>query len=118
MARVRSVAAALTILASTLGAPHALAQDDADPYYALRNQLGLLRYCQAQGFIDAAAAESAAGHLKDAIATLDAPADPGAGDASEQAGESGKWGHTEVDLADYVKIFGTTQEAQCKEWAR
>ncbi len=110
--------AALAGLATAAGVSGAFAQDDTDPYYAYRNQIGLLRYCVARGFVDVGQADTASGHLQEAIATLPAPSDPARGDASEKAGASGKWGHTETDLADYVKIFGTTEEAQCKEWVR
>lgn len=108
----------ILILAAILSAGSTAYAQDQDVYDSFRNKLGLLRYCQAKGFIDAAAVESSSGHVKAAIATLPAPGDPAKGDAAETAGEAGKWGHTQVEFAQYATMMGVTEEAQCKEWVK
>lgn len=55
-------------------------------YNAARNQLGILKYCEAQGHVDGEAAEIQTRML----GLVPPPADPAAGDAAEEAGTQGK----------------------------
>lgn len=93
-------------------APQAAAIDPSQAYLAARNQLGILKHCQEQGFTGAeavAAQEKMLGML---------PAgDADAGTAAEEKGTAGTVaiGETEIALADAASQQGTTVEAQCKQ---
>lgn len=98
----------------------ALAQDAAAPapadaettYQAARNQLGILQYCQEQGFSGPEAIE-AQGQLIELL-----PAgDTAAGDAAEEKGVQGMVavGGNELTLADAVAGQGGTVETTCQQ---
>lgn len=109
-------------LGMTLSVPAAFAQEAgqsaeapaADPaaaYEAARNQLGILKYCNEQGFSGTeavAAQEQMIGMLPAGDAT--------AGATAEEQGAAGTVaiGGNEIALADAAQQQGTTVEAQCK----
>lgn len=96
----------------------ALAQDAAAPadaettYQAARNQLGILQYCQEQGFSGPEAIE-AQGQLIELLPAGDAAA----GDAAEEKGVQGMVavGENELTLADAVAGQGGTVETTCQQ---
>lgn len=113
----RHIAIAATI---ALAAPAAFAQQAAQPaqvdpaaaYEAARNQLGILKYCQSQGFAGAesvASQEKLVGMLPAGDATIGAQA--------EQKGTAGtvSVGKTEISLKDAAARQGSTVESQCKQ---
>ena len=87
----------------------------ADPgttYEAARNQLGILQYCQEQGFTGAEAVEA-----KGKLVGLLQGGDEAVGSAAEEKGAQGtvSVGGTEVSLADAVEERGSTVEATCQQ---
>mgnify|MGYP006900033181 CR=1 FL=1 len=93
-------------------APEAAGIDPAQAYLAARNQLGILKHCQEQGF---SGAEAVAAQEK-MIGMLPA-GDTAAGDEAETKGAAGtvSIGGTEVNLEEAATGQGTTVEAQCKQ---
>ena len=92
-------------------APQPGAIDPAAAYEAARNQLGILKYCETQGFAGAdavAAQEKLVGMLPEGDTT--------AGASAEQKGSEGtvSLGETEISLADAASQQGTTEESQCQ----
>lgn len=87
------------------------AADPAAAYEAARNQLGILKYCNEQGFsgTEAVAAQ------EQMIGMLPA-GDADAGTTAEERGVAGtvSIGGNEIALADAAEQQGTTVEAQCK----
>ncbi|MBK4216204.1 pore-forming ESAT-6 family protein [Paracoccus caeni] len=92
--------------------PEAAGIDPAQAYLAARNQLGILKHCQEQGF---SGAEAVAAQEK-MIGMLPA-GDAAAGDEAEQKGAAGtvSIGGTEVNLEEAATGQGTTVEAQCQQ---
>jgi len=86
--------------------------DPAATYEAARNQLGILQYCQEQGFSGPEAVE-AQGRL---VALLP-EGDAATGDAAEAKGAEGtvSIGGTEVTLSEAVEARGSTVEATCQQ---
>lgn len=87
----------------------------ADPgttYEAARNQLGILQYCQEQGFTGAEAVEA-----QGKLVGLLQGGDEAVGSAAEEKGAQGtvSVGGTEVSLADDVEERGSTVEATCQQ---
>ncbi|MEQ5795541.1 pore-forming ESAT-6 family protein [Paracoccus sp. NFXS7] len=87
----------------------------ADPgttYEAARNQLGILQYCQEQGFTGAEAVEA-----QGKLVGLLQGGDEAVGSAAEEKGAQGtvSVGGTEVSLADAVEERGSTVEATCQQ---
>ena len=87
----------------------------ADPgttYEAARNQLGILQYCQDQGFTGAEAVEA-----QGKLVGLLQGGDEAVGSAAEEKGAQGtvSVGGTEVSLADAVEERGSTVEATCQQ---
>lgn len=87
----------------------------ADPgttYEAARNQLGILQYCQEQGFTGAEAVEA-----QGKLVGLLQGGDEAVGSAAEQKGAQGtvSVGGTEVSLAEAVEERGSTVEATCQQ---
>ena len=87
----------------------------ADPgttYEAARNQLGILQYCQEQGFIGAEAVEA-----QGKLVGLLQGGDEAVGSAAEEKGAQGtvSVGGTEVSLAEAVEERGSTVEATCQQ---
>ncbi len=87
----------------------------ADPgttYEAARNQLGILQYCQEQGFTGAEAVEA-----QGKLVGLLPGADETVGSAAEEKGAQGtvSVGGTEVSLAAAVEERGSTVEATCQQ---
>lgn len=87
----------------------------ADPgttYEAARNQLGILQYCQEQGFTGAQAVEA-----QGKLVGLLQGGDEAVGSAAEEKGAQGtvSVGGTEVSLADAVEERGSTVEATCQQ---
>ncbi|MCO6362095.1 pore-forming ESAT-6 family protein [Paracoccus sp. 08] len=101
------------VVAQDAAAP---AQDaPADPgttYEAARNQLGILQYCQEQGFTGAEAVEA-----QGKLVGLLQGGDEAVGSAAEEKGAQGtvSVGGTEVSLADAVEERGSTVEATCQQ---
>ena len=93
-------------------APAAGAMDAAATYEAARNQLGILKYCQTQGF----AGTEAVTAQEQLVGMLPA-GNAEAGAAAEEKGSQGtvSIGGTEVALADAASRQGTTVEAQCQQ---
>ncbi|CAM3338887.1 pore-forming ESAT-6 family protein [Paracoccus nototheniae] len=96
-------------------APDAPAMAPADTettYQAARNQLGILQYCQEQGFSGAEAIEA----QSQLIAMLPA-GDETAGAAAEEKGAEGMVavGGNELSLADAVAGQGATVESTCQQ---
>lgn len=106
-------------LGMTLTVPAAFAQEAGQPaaadpaaaYEAARNQLGILKYCNQQGFsgTEAVAAQ------EQMIGMLPA-GDAAAGTTAEERGAAGtvSIGGNEIELAAAAEQQGTTVEAQCK----
>lgn len=96
----------------------ALAQDAAQPadaeatYEAARNQLGILQYCNDQGFSGTEAVETQA----QLIALLPG-GDAAAGDAAESKGAEGTVAisGTEIALSEAAKNQGSTVESTCQQ---
>jgi hypothetical protein len=86
--------------------------DPAAAYQAARNQLGILKYCQTQGF---SGAEAVAAQEK-LVGMLPA-GDEGVGAQAEQKGTAGtvSVGQTEISLEDAAARQGTTVESQCQQ---
>ncbi|TYP68209.1 hypothetical protein A9A71_105107 [Stutzerimonas stutzeri] len=87
----------------------------ADPgttYEAARNQLGILQYCQEQGFTGAEAVE-----VQGKLVGLLQGGDEAVGSAAEEKGAQGtvSVGGTEVSLAEAVEERGSTVEATCQQ---
>lgn len=87
----------------------------ADPgttYEAARNQLGILQYCQDQGFTGAEAVEA-----QGKLVGLLQGGDEAVGSAAEEKGAQGtvSVGGTEVSLAEAVEERGSTVEATCQQ---
>lgn len=81
-------------------------------YLAARNQLGLLQYCEEQGFSGpeaVAAQEQMVGMLPEG--------DTAAGDAAQQAGSEGtvSLGTSELSLTDAAESQGSTAEETCQQ---
>ncbi|QBX35695.1 hypothetical protein E4L95_07980 [Paracoccus liaowanqingii] len=109
MIRTLTVALGLGLLPAAV-----LAQDiDTDATYeAARNQLGILQYCQDQGFTGAEAV-TAQGQL---IAMLP-EGDATAGTTAEEKGTEGMVavGEAELSLADAAESQGNTVEVTCQQ---
>lgn len=93
-------------------APEAGAIDPAEAYLAARNQLGILKFCESQGFIGAeaiAAQEKMIGMLPEG--------DTAAGDAVEGQGAEGvvAAAGAEISLEEAAEQRATTVEAQCQQ---
>ncbi|WP_410218193.1 pore-forming ESAT-6 family protein [Paracoccus sp. (in: a-proteobacteria)] len=115
---IRHLAVALTL---GLGTPvAALAQEAAAPsapdsaatYEAARNQLGILKYCQQQGFTGGEAVATQA-QLVDMLPE----GDEAAGATAEEKGAAGTVaiGDAELSLADASENRGSTVEATCQQ---
>ena len=92
-------------------APQAARIDPAAAYEAARNQLGILKYCQSQGF-SGAEAVSAQQKLVGMLPEGDAQA----GAAAEQKGTQGtvSLGETQISLKDAASQQGTSEKSQCQ----
>ena len=92
-------------------APQAGNIDPAAAYEAARNKLGILKYCQNQGF---AGAEAVAAQEK--LVGMLPEGDTQAGATAEQKGSQGtvSLGETEIALSDAASQQGTTVESQCQ----
>lgn len=118
MIRKIALAVSLGLLPAAVVAQDAAAPAEATPadpgatYEAARNQLGILQYCEEQGFTGAEAVE-AQGQL---VALLP-EGDDAVGSAAEQKGAEGtvSVGGTEVSLAQAVEERGSTVEATCQQ---
>lgn len=109
----------MIVTASILTAGAAFAETAAAPagdaganYEAARNQLGVLKYCQAQGHIGADAAA-----IQEKMIAMLPPGDAAKGDAAEAAGAGGKvvaMGQ-EMTLEEGAKSQNTTVEALCQQ---
>ncbi len=93
-------------------APAAGAVDPAEVYEAARNQLGILKFCQEQGF----SGEEAVASQEKMIAMLP-EGDADAGAAAEQKGVEGtvSGGGAEISLEEAASQQSTTVDAQCKQ---
>ncbi|RJE82532.1 pore-forming ESAT-6 family protein [Paracoccus onubensis] len=93
-------------------APAAGAVDPAEVYEAARNQLGILKFCQEQGF----SGEEAVASQEKMIAMLP-EGDADAGAAAEQKGAEGtvSGGGAEISLEEAASQQSTTVDAQCKQ---
>ncbi|MBW7055208.1 pore-forming ESAT-6 family protein [Paracoccus bogoriensis] len=99
-------------IAQEAAAPEGAAVDAAATYEAARNQLGILKYCQAQGFTgDEAVA------VQTRLVGMIPAGDTAAGDAAEARGTEGviAIGDTQITLAEAVAGQGGTVEGTCKE---
>lgn len=104
--------AAPAAFAQTAEAPEGAAVDSAATYQAARNQLGILRYCEEQGFSGPEAVETQA-----RLVEMIPEGDTAAGDIAEQSGTEGviSIGDTEMALAEAVEGQGGTVETTCRE---
>lgn len=93
-------------------APAGAQADPAAAYAAARNQLGILKYCEAQGH---SGAEAVA--VQERIIGMIPAGDAAEGDAAEAKGAEGVVSAmgAEVALADSAAQQGTTVDAQCKQ---
>lgn len=93
-------------------APAAGAMDTAAVYEAARNQLGILKYCQEQGFSGADAVAS-----QEKMVGMLPEGDTAMGDAAEQKGIEGtvSGGGAEIALEEAANQQNTTVEAQCQQ---
>lgn len=93
-------------------APEMGSVDTAAVYEAARNQLGILKFCQTQGFTGAEATAT-----QEKMIGLLPAGDADAGTAAEQKGNEGTVvaQGAEISLEQAAKDQGTTVEAQCKQ---
>lgn len=99
--------------AATTEAPAAAAQMDAGmAYESARNQLGVLKYCQAEGHIDGKAVE-----IQEKLMTMIPAGDTAKGDAAEEKGAAGTVSAmgNEMTLSDAATQQGSSIEALCKQ---
>lgn len=94
-------------------APLPPGMDAAAAAEAARNQLGVLKYCNAEGFTG----EEAIASQEKLLGMLPPAPDAAAGDAAEAKGVEGivSISGTEVSLQEASEGQGTTVEAQCKQ---
>ncbi|MFN3525726.1 MAG: pore-forming ESAT-6 family protein [Paracoccus sp. (in: a-proteobacteria)] len=104
--------AAPAAFAQTAEAPEGAAVDSAATYQAARNQLGILKYCEAQGFSGPEAIET-----QSRLVGMIPEGDTAAGDSAEQSGTEGiiEIGETQITLAEAVEGQGSTVETTCRE---
>lgn len=102
----------LAAVAQPAEAPQGAAPDAAATYEAARNQLGILQYCQTQGFTGAEAVEA-----QSQLIGLIPSGDEAAGAAAQQAGSEGTVavGETQVSLAEAAESQGSSVEATCQQ---
>ncbi|TJZ93367.1 hypothetical protein FA743_03875 [Paracoccus gahaiensis] len=121
MTMIRSIAIALgltltpaAVLAQEAGTPAPAVQepDTGATYEAARNQLGILQYCQDQGFTGA---EAVAAQTQ--LIGLLPEGDTTAGTAAEEKGVEGMVavGEAELSLADAAESQGNTVEITCQQ---
>ncbi|RJK98744.1 pore-forming ESAT-6 family protein [Paracoccus siganidrum] len=116
MIRKLSLIAAFAVCASpVLAQDEAPAVPEADPaaaYEAARNQLGILKFCNAQGFSGEEAIV-----VQERVLGMIPQGDAAAGDAAEAKGTEGVVSAmgAEVSLEDSAAQQGTTAEAQCQQ---
>ncbi|WP_294923209.1 pore-forming ESAT-6 family protein [uncultured Paracoccus sp.] len=123
MIRVFSFLPALALtagvaLAQDAAAPEAPVQeapaqmDAAMAYESARNQLGVLKHCQAEGHIDGQAVE-----IQERLLTMIPEGDAAAGDAAEAKGAAGTVSAmgAEQTLADAATAQGSSVEALCQQ---
>lgn len=93
-------------------APAAPQMDAGMAYESARNQLGVLKYCQAQGHIDGKAVE-----IQEKLLTLIPAGDATKGDAAEAKGAEGTVSAmgAEQTLDGAAKAQGSSVEALCKQ---
>ncbi|WP_411956981.1 pore-forming ESAT-6 family protein [Paracoccus homiensis] len=93
-------------------APAVNQMDAAATYEAARNQLGILKYCEGQGFTGAEAVSA-----QEKMVGMLPEADEQAGAAAEQKGAEGtvSAGGAEIALDQAASQQGTTVEAQCQQ---
>ncbi len=107
--------AAMALAFSAAGLGGALAQTQADQmkmvYQAARNQLGVLEFCQAKGYVDA---DTVA--IQQKLLAMMPPGDAAAGDAAEALGKKGSVSAMGVnqDLETAAKAQGCTIEKLCQ----
>jgi len=109
--------APVAALAQTADAPEAQPQapqtmDSAATYQAARNQLGILKYCNAEGYSGEEAIESQA-----KLVGMLPGEDEEAGAAAEQKGEAGtvSIGEAEMSLEDAAASQNSNVEETCKQ---
>lgn len=80
---------------------------------AAANQLGVIEYCQSQGFVDSATVDA----QKKITATLPAATDSSGLDDAESAGKQGTLvvGSNQITLASAASSKGTTVQALCTQ---
>jgi hypothetical protein len=90
-------------------------------YEAVRNKIGLMRYCRNNALLNVSIADRAVaavryGLLKMVLGTGFAKE---RGDLAEKAGEDGYWeANRRRHMASIAKLFGTTPAGLCQEWAQ
>lgn len=86
-------------------------------YEAVRNKIGLIRYCRNNGLLDPATADQAImAVVRNIDTSYTVPRDQG--DRAQKAGEEGFWGASRTrDIASVAKLFRTTPTDLCQEWA-
>lgn len=84
-----------------------------DTYASARNQLGVLEYCQAAGFVEAEAIEV----QNRMLGMIPVPDDTSAADAAYAKGKEGTVSAmgTEQSLADVAAAQSSTEEALCEQ---
>ena len=84
-----------------------------DTYVSARNQLGVLEYCQAAGFVEAEAIEV----QNRMLGMIPVPDDTSAADAAYAKGKEGTVSAMGVErsLSDAATEQGTTEDALCKQ---
>lgn len=86
--------------------------DAAMAYESARNQLGVLKHCQAEGHIDGTAVE-----IQEKLLALIPVGDTAKGDAAEEKGAAGTVSGmgTEMALTDAATAQNSTVDALCKQ---
>ena len=89
-----------------------MSQDPGAAYESARNQLGVLIYCQENGYIDGSAVET-----QNKLMTMIPPGDATRGDAAEAKGKEGTVSAMGVErsLSDAATEQKTTEDALCKQ---
>lgn len=103
------------IAAIPLAASPALADETQLLHNSSRNQLGLMKYCAAEGHISNDAVEA----YQKIVSVLPAPADTAQGDQYESEGEQGYSfdGNARVSMQEIADGTGTTIADRCAQFA-
>ena len=123
MSQVPLLVVLLGLTLCILSSDQTMAQqfDESDVVYdALRNKIGLMRYCRDNELLDPAITDQAVTAVETGLRKLPSSGTTAReqGDRAQQAGEDGFWDvGRRRDLASVAKLFHTTPADLCQAWA-